>query len=78
MKFTKEECEYTDLHLLYGETRGNSRTARRLQHERFPEGVLPFRCTFVELYLRLCEADSDWFNTIAYPILDLTPLDFDF
>jgi hypothetical protein len=43
------------LHLLYVEARGNSRAARRLYGERFPEGVLPFRCTFVELHLRLCE-----------------------
>jgi hypothetical protein len=76
MKFTKEECEYTDLHLLYGETRGNSRTARRLQHERFPEGVLPFRCTFVELYLRLCEADSDWFQYDSVPDPRFNPFGF--
>jgi hypothetical protein len=59
MKFTKEE--YANLHLLYGEVRGNSRAARRLYDERFrfPEEVLPFRCTFVELHLRLCEAGSD-------------------
>jgi hypothetical protein len=37
MKFTKQE--YADLHLLYGEARGNSRAARRLYGERFPEGV---------------------------------------
>jgi hypothetical protein len=35
MKFTKQE--YADLHLLYGETRGNSRPARRPYGERFPE-----------------------------------------
>jgi hypothetical protein len=38
MKFTKQE--YADLHLLYGETRGNSRPARLPYGERFPEGVL--------------------------------------
>jgi hypothetical protein len=43
MKFTKQE--YADLHLLYGETRGNSRPARRPYGERFAEGVLPSRCT---------------------------------
>jgi hypothetical protein len=53
MKFTKQ---------LYGEVRGNSRTARGLYDERFPEEVLPFRCTFVELHLRLSEAGSDWFQ----------------
>jgi hypothetical protein len=36
MKFTKQE--YADLHLLYGETRGNSRPARRPYGEHFPEG----------------------------------------
>jgi hypothetical protein len=35
MKFTKQE--YADLHLLYGETHGNSRPARRPYGERFPE-----------------------------------------
>jgi hypothetical protein len=57
MKFTEQE--YADLHLLYGETRGNSRPARRPYGERFPEGVLPFRCTFVEPHLHLCEIGSD-------------------
>jgi hypothetical protein len=52
MKFTKQE--YADLHLLYGETRGNSRPAWLPYGERFPEGVLPSRCTFVELHLHLC------------------------
>jgi hypothetical protein len=37
MKFTKQE--YADLHLLYRETHGNSRPARQLYGERFPEGV---------------------------------------
>jgi hypothetical protein len=58
MEFTKQE--YPDLHLLYGEARGNSRAAMRLYDERFPESP-PSRCTFVELYLRLCEAASNWF-----------------
>jgi hypothetical protein len=49
MKFTKQE--YADLHLLYGETRRNSRPARLPYSERFPEGVLPSRCTFVKLHL---------------------------
>jgi hypothetical protein len=75
MKFTKQE--YADLHLLYGEARGNSRAARRLYGERFPEEVLPSRCTFVELHLHLCEAEADS-NTMAFPILHLTPLDFNF
>jgi hypothetical protein len=68
MKFTKQE--YADLHLLYGETRGNSRPARRPYGERFPEGVFPSRCT-----MRLVLTDS---NTMASPILHLTPMDFNF
>ena len=56
MKFTIQE--YADMHLLYGEARGNARAARRLYGERFPERVLPSRCTFVELHLRLCETGS--------------------
>jgi hypothetical protein len=56
---------------------GNSRPARRPYGERFPEGVLPSRCTFVELHLhlRLVLTDS---NTMASPIHHLTPLDFNF
>jgi hypothetical protein len=54
-----QKQEYANLHVLYGEVRGNSRAARRLYDERFPEEVLPFPCTFVELHLRLCEAGSD-------------------
>ncbi|CAH1372801.1 unnamed protein product [Tenebrio molitor] len=57
MEFTKQE--YADLHLLYGEARGNSGAAMRLYDERFPERVIPSRCTFVELHLRLCEVGSD-------------------
>jgi hypothetical protein len=72
MKFTKQE--YIDLHLLYGESPGNSRPARRPYGERFPEGYLPFRCTFVELHLHLCEAGSDWFQYNG--VLDLTAFDF--
>jgi hypothetical protein len=40
---------------LWRNTRGNSRAARRLYGERFPEGVLLPRSTFVEVHLRLCE-----------------------
>jgi hypothetical protein len=57
MKFTKQE--YADLHLLYGETRGNLKPARRPYGERFPEGVLLSHCTFVKLHLHLCEVGSD-------------------
>jgi hypothetical protein len=65
MNFTKQE--YADLRLLYGEAHGNSRTTKRLYGERFPERVLPSRCTFVELHLRLCEAGSDWFQYDGVP-----------
>jgi hypothetical protein len=65
MKFTKQE--YADLHLLYGETRDNSRPARLSYGERFPEGVLPSRCTFVELHLHLCETHFDWFQYDGVP-----------
>jgi hypothetical protein len=57
MKFTNQE--YADLHLLYGETRRNSRPARRPYGERFPEGVLPSRCTFVELHLHLKDLEGE-------------------
>jgi hypothetical protein len=75
MKFTKQE--YADLHLLYGETRGNSRPARRPYGDRFPERVVPSRCTFVglHLYVRLILTDA---NTMASPIFHLTPQDFNF
>jgi hypothetical protein len=53
------EIHETRMHLLYGEARGNSRPARLPYGERFPEGVLPSRCTFVELHLHLCEVGSD-------------------
>jgi hypothetical protein len=54
MKFTIQE--YADLHLLYGETRGNSRPARRPYGERFSEGVLP-PCTLVAFMWYLCGSD---------------------
>jgi hypothetical protein len=56
---TKIAKQTSFLHLLYDETRGNSRPARRPYGERYPEGVLPSRCTFVELHLHLCEVGSD-------------------
>jgi hypothetical protein len=74
MELTKQE--YADLYLLYGEARGNSRTAMRLYDERFPEGVLPSRCTFVELHLRLCEAGSDWFYYDSVPNPRFKPFGF--
>jgi hypothetical protein len=73
MKFTKQE--YADLHLLYGEARSNSRPARRYG-ERFPEGVFPSYCTFVELHLRLCETSSDWFQYDGVPDRRFKPFEF--
>jgi hypothetical protein len=76
MKFTKQE--YADLHLLYGERRGNSRPAWLPYGERFPEGVLPSRVllwSYICINVRLVLTDS---NTMASPILHLTPLDFNF
>jgi hypothetical protein len=76
-EITKQE--YADLHLLYGETRSNSRPARRPYGERFPEGVLPrlvvLLWSYICIYVRLVLTDS---NTMASPILHLTPLDFNF
>jgi hypothetical protein len=72
MKFTKQE--YADLHLLYGETRGNSRPARRPYGDRFPEGVV-LLWSYISIYVRLVLTDS---NTMVSPILHLTPLDFNF
>jgi hypothetical protein len=56
MKFPKQK--YADMHLLYGEARGNATAARRPHGERFPHRVLPSRSTFTELHLRLCETRS--------------------
>jgi hypothetical protein len=75
-KFTKQE--YADLHLLYGETRGNSRpegdhTASVFLKESFRPVVLLW--SDICIYVRLVLTDS---NTMASPILHLTPLDFIF
>jgi hypothetical protein len=72
MKFTKQE--YADLHLLFGETRGNSRpamnyhTASVFLKESFRPVVLLWSCIYI--YVRLVLTDS---NTMASPILHLTP-----
>jgi hypothetical protein len=76
MKFTKQD--YADLHLLYGETRGNSRPARLpygsvFLKESFRLVVLLW--SYICIYVRLVRTDS---NTMASPILHLTPLDFNF
>jgi hypothetical protein len=75
MKFTKQE--YADLHLLYGEARGNSRPARLPYGERLKESFRPvvLLWSYICIYVRLVLTDS---NTMASPILHLTPLDFNF
>jgi hypothetical protein len=75
MKFTKQE--YADLHLLYGEARGNSRLARLPYGERLKESFRPvvLLWSYICIYVRLVLTDS---NTMASPILHLTPLDFNF
>ena len=47
--------ELTDMHLLYGETRGNSRAARRLYAERFPMRRLPSHVLFQLIDARMNE-----------------------
>jgi hypothetical protein len=59
---------------LWRSTRGNSRAARRLYGERFPEGVLPSRSTFVEVHLCLCE--TFWLIPMVSPILRFHPFGF--
>jgi hypothetical protein len=71
MKLTKQE--YADLHLLYGEARGNSRAASVFLKESFRPVVLLW--SYISIYVRLVLTDS---NTMAFPILHLTPLDFNF
>ena len=47
--------ELTDMHLQYGETRGNSRAARRLYAERFPMRRLPSHVLFQRIDARIGE-----------------------
>ena len=44
------------MHLLYGETRGNSRAARRLYAERFPMMRLPSHVLFEQIDARMRES----------------------
>jgi hypothetical protein len=69
MRLIKEE--YADLHLLYGEVRGNSRAVRRHTASIFLKESLPLY--FCGAYVRLVLTGS---YTMATPILNLTPLDF--
>ena len=57
---TSQMAEYTlnelaDMHLLYGETRGNSRAARRLYAERFPMRRLQSHVLFQRIHARIRE-----------------------
>lgn len=47
--------ELADMHLIYGETRGNARQAERLYRERFPDRRHPCRQTFTAIDRRLRE-----------------------
>jgi hypothetical protein len=73
MKFTKQD--YADLHLLYGENvviqdRQGYHTASVFLKELYFCGA-----KYICIYVRLVRTDS---NTMASPILHLTPLDFNF
>ena len=57
---TSQMAEYTlnelmDMHLLYGETCGNNRGARRLYPERFPMRRLPSHVLFQRIDARMRE-----------------------
>jgi hypothetical protein len=50
--------EMADMHLIYGRAYGNSREARRLYQESFPQRHLPHRQTFVNTDRRLRETGT--------------------
>ena len=61
---TSQMAEYTlnelrDMHLLYGETCGNSRAARLLYAERFPMRRLPSHVLFQRIDARICETGHE-------------------
>jgi hypothetical protein len=70
MKLIKEE--YADLHLLYGEVRGNSRAVRRHTASIFLKQSLPL---YILLW-SLCEAGSDWFLYDGDPDPQVNPFGF--
>lgn len=51
-------AEMTDMHFIYGLADGNSREARRLYLERFPNRNVPDRKTFQSIHQRLHETGS--------------------
>ena len=63
--------ERTDMHLLYGETRGNGCAARRLYAERFPMRRLPSHVLFQRIHAReshpLSSAASSAYSMGAAP-----------
>lgn len=50
--------ERVQMHLIYGEARGNSRLARRLYAERFPARILPYHSMFARVHRQLMETGS--------------------
>lgn len=53
-----ELAELADMHLLYGEARGNSLLAQRLYGQRFPNRELPNHKIFVKINQNLRETGS--------------------
>lgn len=56
MEYTYEE--YADIHLIYGEARGNARAAARLYRDKFPNRRHPHYSTFIEIHRRLRETGT--------------------
>lgn len=50
--------EYADIHMIYGEARGNARAAARLYRERFPERRHPHYSTFIDTHRRIRETGT--------------------
>ena len=50
--------ELADMHLVYGEARGNAREAVRIYADRFPHRNIPDSRTFTAIHLRLRETGS--------------------
>jgi transposase len=51
-------AELSDMHLIYGEARGNGREVQRIHQERYPQRQLPHRTTFASIDRRLREYGS--------------------
>jgi hypothetical protein len=48
-------AELSDVHLVYGEARGNGREAQRIHQKRYPQRQLPHHTTFASIDTRLRE-----------------------